>query len=96
MSLIWLQLYFPKIKIKADLLKSLRHPNIVAYKDSFMIDGTLIIIMEYCEGNTLFSLNLAAASNIFRSTWKLAMESKNQVYIKIINKRGWHSFPHQA
>ncbi|EAR96270.2 plant dual-specificity MAP kinase kinase family domain protein (macronuclear) [Tetrahymena thermophila SB210] len=36
-------------KQEAELLKSLKHPNIVAYKDSFMIDGTLIIIMEYCE-----------------------------------------------
>lgn len=35
---------------EADLLKSLRHPNIVSYIDSYIEDGVLIIIMEYCEG----------------------------------------------
>ena len=35
------------------LLKELKHPNIVSYKDSFIDEGILIIIMEYCEG-TLF------------------------------------------
>jgi NIMA (never in mitosis gene a)-related kinase len=35
---------------EAELLKSLRHPNIVSYVDSFIHDGTLIIIMEHCEG----------------------------------------------
>ena len=36
---------------EADLLKSLRHPNIVGYIDSFICEGTLIIVMEYCEGS---------------------------------------------
>lgn len=39
---------------EAVLLKGLRHPNIVAYVDSFIENGTLIIIMEYCEGILLF------------------------------------------
>ena len=32
------------------LLKELKHPHIVNYVDSFIEDGELIIIMEYCEG----------------------------------------------
>ena len=39
---------------EAVLLKGLRHPNIVAYVDSFIENGTLIIIMEYCECILLF------------------------------------------
>ena len=35
---------------EAGLLKNLDHPNIVAYKESFLGHNTLIIIMEYCEG----------------------------------------------
>lgn len=35
---------------EAELLKSLRHPNIVSYVDSFIVEGSLIIIMEHCEG----------------------------------------------
>lgn len=37
---------------EAELLKSLRHPNIVTYVDSFIEEGVLIIIMEHCEGKT--------------------------------------------
>ncbi len=35
---------------EANLLKTLAHPHIVEYKDSFIEDNTLVIIMEYCEG----------------------------------------------
>ena len=34
---------------EAELLKRMRHPNIVSYKDSFCESGQLIIIMEHCE-----------------------------------------------
>lgn len=35
---------------EANLLKTLSHPHIVQYKDSFIEDNTLVIVMEYCEG----------------------------------------------
>lgn len=35
---------------EANLLKTLAHPHIVQYKDSFIEENTLVIIMEYCEG----------------------------------------------
>ena len=35
--------------MEAGLLKNLNHPNIVAYKESFLGNNSLIIIMEYCE-----------------------------------------------
>lgn len=38
---------------EASLLKELRHPNIVSYKDSFIEKDMLIIVMEYCEEGDL-------------------------------------------
>ncbi|KRX10389.1 Protein kinase-like domain [Pseudocohnilembus persalinus] len=38
---------------EAQILKKLKHPNIVQYIDSFLIDETLITIMEYCEEGDL-------------------------------------------
>ena len=35
--------------MEAGLLKNLNHPNIVAYKESFLGHNSLTIIMEYCE-----------------------------------------------
>ena len=34
---------------EAGILKNLNHPNIVAYKESFLGQNSLIIVMEYCE-----------------------------------------------
>jgi NIMA (never in mitosis gene a)-related kinase len=36
--------------LEVELLKNLNHPNIVSYKTSFISQGLLIIVMEYCEG----------------------------------------------
>lgn len=36
-------------KMEVGLLASLRHPNIVSYKEMFLSGNMLIIIMEYCE-----------------------------------------------
>ena len=38
--------------MEAGLLKNLNHPNIVAYKESFLGNNSLIIIMEYCDGKS--------------------------------------------
>ena len=35
--------------LEAELLRNLSHPNIVTYVESFIDNGFLIIIMEYCE-----------------------------------------------
>ena len=35
--------------MEVGLLASLKHPNIVAYKEMFLSTNLLIIIMEYCE-----------------------------------------------
>ncbi|CAL1534577.1 unnamed protein product [Lymnaea stagnalis] len=41
---------------EAKLLSKLKHPNIVAYKDSFETDnGFLYIAMQYCEGGDLYA-----------------------------------------
>lgn len=42
-------------QLEAQLLKKLRHPNIVSYKESFQLDGYLHIVMLYCDGGDLYS-----------------------------------------
>ncbi|EZG52440.1 protein kinase domain protein [Gregarina niphandrodes] len=41
--------------LEAELLRRLRHPNIVEYANSFILDDFLVIIMEYCTGGDLHS-----------------------------------------
>ncbi|CEM11659.1 unnamed protein product [Vitrella brassicaformis CCMP3155] len=39
---------------EVEVLRRLEHPNVVAYKDSFMLEGhVLVIVMQYCEGGDL-------------------------------------------
>ncbi|XP_023681810.1 serine/threonine-protein kinase Nek3 isoform X2 [Paramormyrops kingsleyae] len=38
---------------EAVLLSKMKHPNIVAFRDSFEADGHLYIVMEYCAGGDL-------------------------------------------
>lgn len=41
-------------QLEVKLLQTLKHPNIVAYHDSFQTnEGSLIIVMAYCEGGDL-------------------------------------------
>ncbi len=40
---------------EAQLLKNLKHPNIVSYKESFQSDGFLHIVMLYCDGGDLYT-----------------------------------------
>jgi NIMA (never in mitosis gene a)-related kinase len=42
--------------LEVELLKKFNHPHIVAYEESFIEDGELIIIMEYCEEGDLSHL----------------------------------------
>eukprot|EP01053_Blabericola_migrator_P010788 Blabericola_migrator_1__10787@NODE_619_length_7247_cov_387_220752_g452_i0_p1_GENE_NODE_619_length_7247_cov_387_220752_g452_i0NODE_619_length_7247_cov_387_220752_g452_i0_p1_ORF_typecomplete_len759_score139_62Pkinase/PF00069_25/9_9e57Pkinase_Tyr/PF07714_17/2_3e42Pkinase_Tyr/PF07714_17/1_3e02Kinaselike/PF14531_6/1_6e09Pkinase_fungal/PF17667_1/3_3e08Kdo/PF06293_14/1_6e06WaaY/PF06176_11/0_00089RIO1/PF01163_22/0_0016PIP49_C/PF12260_8/0_33PIP49_C/PF12260_8/1e03MitMem_reg/PF13012_6/5_8e03MitMem_reg/PF13 len=39
--------------LEAELLRRLKHPNIVQYLASFVTDSSLVIIMEYCEKGDL-------------------------------------------
>ncbi|KAM3146133.1 hypothetical protein pb186bvf_001790 [Paramecium bursaria] len=51
-------------KQEVALLQKLNHPHIVQYKDSFQEQGTLIIIMEYCEeGDLQFHINRKQQKN---------------------------------
>lgn len=51
--------------MEAGLLKNLDHPNIVSYKESFLGNNSLIIVMEYCEGKSKSNLSLK-----FVSSWR--------------------------
>ena len=35
---------------EANLLRTMSHPHVVTYRESFIEGDTLFIIMEYCEG----------------------------------------------
>jgi NIMA (never in mitosis gene a)-related kinase len=46
------------------LLKQLNHPNIVSYHEDFIEDGTMIIVMEYCEeGDLAYFIKNRATTN---------------------------------
>eukprot|EP00927_Polykrikos_kofoidii_P032700 TRINITY_DN27781_c0_g1_i1.p1 TRINITY_DN27781_c0_g1~~TRINITY_DN27781_c0_g1_i1.p1 ORF type:complete len:518 (-),score=62.58 TRINITY_DN27781_c0_g1_i1:47-1600(-) len=40
---------------EAELLKSLSHPNIIAYDEAFLVETRLCIVMEYADGGDLFA-----------------------------------------
>ncbi|XP_047612142.1 serine/threonine-protein kinase Nek3 isoform X4 [Phacochoerus africanus] len=42
-----------KSRKEAVLLANMKHPNIVAFKESFEAEGHLYIVMEYCDGGDL-------------------------------------------
>lgn len=52
-------------RMEAGLLKNLVHPNIVNYKESFLGDDALVIIMEYCEGKHIFFLRNSITGLLF-------------------------------
>lgn len=39
--------------VRVQLLKALKHPNIVSYRESFLSGGSLCIIMDYCSQGDL-------------------------------------------
>jgi len=50
---------------EVELLRMLDHPNIVEYIDSLILaNGTLIIVMQYCEGGDMAQyINVVAKKN---------------------------------
>jgi NIMA (never in mitosis gene a)-related kinase len=39
---------------EVEVLSKLKHPNIVAYKESFVENGNLYIVMDYADGGDLY------------------------------------------
>lgn len=72
-----------EIKLKGDelqaarnevnILKSLNHPNVIQYYDSFNSKKTFSIVMEYATGKTLHDLILKERYNYFSAQVKLYM-----------------------
>jgi serine/threonine protein kinase len=57
------------IENEVGLLKTLGHPNIVSYKESFMDDeGYLCIIMAYCDGGDMYNKIRANKNQNFQET----------------------------
>jgi serine/threonine protein kinase len=66
--------------MEVQLLKNLNHPNIVAYKSSYIDNGQMIIIMEYCEGKaaslTIQSETLTTTSRERRRKASISLKTK--------------------
>lgn len=43
-------------KNETKVLSTLRHPNIIAYKESFVEKGNLYIVMDYADGGDMYKL----------------------------------------
>jgi NIMA (never in mitosis gene a)-related kinase len=56
---------------ESQVLSSLKHPNIVKYRDNFLAEGWLCIVMDYCEGG-----DLSARIKKARSTGKTFSEEQ--------------------
>lgn len=57
------------IENEVAVLQKLRHPNIVAYKDSFLdSENNLNIIMSYCEGGDMYNRIKEAESTHFQES----------------------------
>ncbi|NXO35289.1 NEK3 kinase, partial [Locustella ochotensis] len=50
---------------EAVLLAKMKHPNIVAFKESFETDGHLYIVMEYCDNGDLMEKIKHQGGNLF-------------------------------
>ncbi|XP_072120361.1 serine/threonine-protein kinase Nek3 [Mobula birostris] len=50
---------------EAILLAKMKHPNIVAFVDSFEVEGHLYIVMEYCDGGDLTQKLLQQKGKLF-------------------------------
>ncbi|XP_058525985.1 serine/threonine-protein kinase Nek1 isoform X1 [Ochotona princeps] len=48
------------------MLANMKHPNIVQYRESFEENGSLYIVMDYCEGGDLFKRINAQRGNLFQ------------------------------
>nr|XP_051698524.1 serine/threonine-protein kinase Nek1 isoform X10 [Oryctolagus cuniculus] len=48
------------------VLANMKHPNIVQYRESFEENGSLYIVMDYCEGGDLFKRINAQRGNLFQ------------------------------
>uniref|UniRef100_A0A8C5LBF0 non-specific serine/threonine protein kinase n=1 Tax=Jaculus jaculus TaxID=51337 RepID=A0A8C5LBF0_JACJA len=48
------------------VLANMKHPNIVQYRESFEENGSLYIVMDYCEGGDLFKRINAQKGSLFQ------------------------------
>lgn len=60
--------------LELEILKQLKHPNIITLVDSFLNDDVLILVMEYCE-----SKMKKAIQNISRRGFNAADLAKKEI-----------------
>ena len=63
---------------ESNLLKTLRHPNIITTYDSFFANNTAYYVMEYCDG-----VNLRAYSSNFKK--RISYDEGLNIYWQIMN-----------
>jgi serine/threonine protein kinase len=48
-----------RLRREVDIMRRLKHPNIIQFVDVFETSDQLMMVMEYCQGNELFDVILA-------------------------------------
>jgi len=64
---------------EAEVLKSLCHPNVIAYHETFAADGRLCIVMEYADGGDLGALVARRRASARRFLEREAMSTFVQI-----------------
>jgi serine/threonine protein kinase len=76
---------------EAQLLKNLKHPNIVSYKESFQVDGFLHIVMLYCDGGDLYTKIKEQNGRYIEETqvveWFVQIAMALQVFLSLFKAR---------
>ncbi|XP_029065592.1 serine/threonine-protein kinase Nek3 isoform X7 [Monodon monoceros] len=68
---------------EAVLLAKMKHPNIVAFKESFEAEGHLYIVMEYCDGGDLMQKVKHQKGKLFPED--MVRDRLTEVSLKILN-----------
>ncbi|XP_057608433.1 serine/threonine-protein kinase Nek1 isoform X5 [Chionomys nivalis] len=63
------------------VLANMKHPNIVQYKESFEENGSLYIVMDYCEGGDLFKRINAQKGALFQEDQNIFLTKDGTVQL---------------
>lgn len=77
---------FERAQQEMQLLKSLNHPNIIGYRDSFIENNTYNIVMEYIDGGDLQQLIAKREDHLFTESEILSIFIQLVIALQYIHK----------